>query len=51
MSSNVKPKVDDKSKEWMDHNFVNNGEIKANRGKLNEYLGTPFDFTERKGKN
>ena len=34
MSSHVNPKVDDRSKEFMNHDYGNNGEVKANRGKL-----------------
>ena len=47
MSSHVNTKVDDKFKEWMKYNYVNHGEMKANRGKVHEYLGITFDFTEK----
>ena len=47
MSSHVNPKVDDRSKEWMNHNYGNHGEVKANRGKLHKYLGLEFYFTEK----
>ena len=45
MSSHVKPKVNDMFKEWMNPNYGNNDELKANRRKLHEYLGMTFDFT------
>ena len=45
MYSHVNPKVDDKFKEWMNRNYGNHGEVKANIGKVHEYLGLTFDFT------
>ena len=44
MSIQVKPKVNDKLKYWID-------QVKSNRGKLQEYLGMTFYVTERNGKN
>ena len=38
ISIHVNPKVNDKLKEHMKHNYGNHGEVKANRGKLHEYL-------------
>ena len=31
----------------MIHNYGKHGEVKANRGKVNQYLGMTFDFTEK----
>ena len=31
----------------MNHNCVKNGEVRVNLGKLHEYLGMNFDFTEK----
>ena len=47
MFSHIKPKANYKLKECINYNYSNNGEVKANRGKLHEYLGTTFDFTEK----
>ena len=47
MNSHVKPKVIGKFKEWMNHNYGKNGELKANRGKVHEYLGMTFYVTEK----
>ena len=40
-------KINDKFKEWMNLNYGNNGEVKVNRGKIHEYLGMNFYFTEK----
>ena len=45
--SNVNHKINDKFKEWMNLNYGNNGEVKVNRGKIHEYLGMTFYFTEK----
>ena len=47
MSSHENTKVNDNFKEWMKHNYVKHGEVKANRGKGNKYLGMTFDFKEK----
>ena len=47
MCSHMKPKVNDKFKEWMKRNYDKHGEVNSNRGKLHEYLGMTFDFTEK----
>ena len=31
----------------MNHTYGNNGEVKENIGKVQEYLGMTFDFTEK----
>ena len=38
MSSNLKPKVNDKMEYKRNHNYVKYGEVKGNIGKLHEYL-------------
>ena len=43
--SNVNPNVNYKFKEWMNYDYGNHGEGKANRGKLHKYLEMNFDFT------
>ena len=47
MSSHMSPKVNDKFKEWMNRNYVKHGEVKSSIGKVHEYLGMTFDFTEK----
>ena len=47
MYINVNPKVNDKFREWMNHNYGKCVEVKANRGKLHKHLGMNFDFTEK----
>ena len=47
MSNHVKPKVNDKFKEWMNCNYNKHGEVKANKRKVNEYLGISLDLTEK----
>ena len=47
MPSHVNPKVNDKFKECMNHNYGKNGEAKVNRGKVHEYLGMTFYVTEK----
>ena len=47
MSSHVKPKVNDNLKEWMNSNYGKHDEVKANRNKVHDYLGMPFDFTDK----
>ena len=46
MSGHVNPKVNDKFKKWMNHNYGKHGEVKENRGKVHNYLGMTFYFTE-----
>ena len=47
MSCHVNPKVNDKFKEWMNRNNVKHVKEKSNRGKVHEYPGVTFDFTEK----
>ena len=47
MFINLNPKVNDKFKKWVNRNYGKHGKVKANRGKVHEYLGMNFDFTEK----
>ena len=47
MYINVNTKFNDKFKERMNCNYGKHDEVKANRGKVHEYLGMTFDFTEK----
>ena len=47
MCSHMKPKVNDKFKEWMKRNYDKHGEVKANTGRVYGYLEMNFDFTEK----
>ena len=43
----MKPKVNDKFKEWMNHNYGKHGEVKSNRRRVHEYLGKTSNFIKR----
>ena len=45
MSSHVNPKVNDKFGEWLNRNYGSYGELKANQGKVHDFLGMTFDFS------
>ena len=47
MSSCVKPKFNDKLKEWMNHNCGKCVKVMSNRDKVHEYLGMSFDLIEK----
>ena len=47
MSSHVNRKVNDKFAEWLNRNYGSHGEVKANRGKIHDFLGMTFDFTTK----
>ena len=52
MYSHVNLEVNNNFKEWINPNYGKHGEVNANIGKLYEYLGMTFYFTEKiKGKN
>ena len=44
----VDHKFNDEFNEWMIINYGKHGEVKANRGKVHEYLGMTFDFTKKR---
>ena len=46
ISSHIKPKVNGNLKEWVNLNYVKHDKVNTNRGKVHEYLGITFDFTE-----
>ena len=45
-SSHEDPQVNDKFLEWLNFKYGNYGEVKATRGKVHDYLGMTFDFSE-----
>jgi hypothetical protein len=45
-SSHVDSRVNDLFLNWLNKKYGNYGEVKATRGKIHEYLGMTFDFTE-----
>ena len=47
MSSHVNPKVNDQFKKCMNCNYVKHCQVNTNRGKVHEYPGMNFDFTEK----
>ena len=47
MYNHVNTKFNDKFKGRMNCNYGKHDEVKANRGKVHEYLGMTFDFTEK----
>ena len=46
MASHVDPKVNDKFLKWLNRMYGKYGEVKATRGKIHDYLGMTFDFSQ-----
>ena len=46
MSSHVDPKVNDRFLVWLNKMYGHYGKVVATRGKVHDYLGMVFDFTE-----
>jgi hypothetical protein len=46
-SSHVDPRVNDSFLKWLNSKYGNYGEVVATRGKVHEYLGMTFDFSEK----
>ncbi len=46
-SSHVNPKVNNKFLSWLNKKYGAHGEVKATRGKVHEYLGMTFDYSEK----
>jgi hypothetical protein len=46
MSSHVDSKINDKSHKWLNEKYGKFGEVKVTRGKILDYLGMRFDFSE-----
>eukprot|EP00980_Cylindrotheca_fusiformis_P025029 scaffold12944_cov64-Cylindrotheca_fusiformis.AAC.1 len=46
MSSHTSSKVNDKFLKWMNKSYGKHGKVKATRGKIHDYLGMTYDFTE-----
>ena len=45
-SSHVDPRVNDHFLKWLNKMYGQYGEVKCTRGKIHDYLGMTFDFTE-----
>jgi hypothetical protein len=45
-SSHLDPQVNDEFLKWLNKMYGNYGEVKATRGKIHDYLGMTFDFSE-----
>jgi hypothetical protein len=46
MSSHVSSQVNDEFLVWLNKMYGNHGEVKATRGKIHDYLGMVFDFSQ-----
>ncbi len=46
MSSHVDTKVNDKFEIWLNKMYGSHGKVKATRGKVHDYLGMTFDFSQ-----
>ena len=46
MSSHIDPKVNDEFLEWLNQQYGSHGAVKATRGKIHEFLGVVYDFSE-----
>ena len=46
MCSHVDTQVNNKFLKWLNHMYGKHGEVKATRGKVHDYLGMTFDFSE-----
>jgi len=47
MCSHVDPKVNDRFEKWLNAMYGGYGKVKATRGKVHDYLGMTFDFSEK----
>jgi hypothetical protein len=45
MSSHIDEKVNDEFEQWLNKNYGTHGAVKTTRGKIHDYLGMTFDFT------
>ena len=46
MASHIDAKVNDSFLKWLNRKYGKHGEVKATRGKIHDYLGMTFDFSE-----
>ncbi len=46
MSSHVDTRVNDKFENWLNKMYGAHGKVKTTRGKVHDYLGMVFDFSE-----
>ena len=51
MSSHVDSSANDKFCDWLNKKYGNFGKVKANRGKIHDYLGMKFDFLKKRKSN
>jgi hypothetical protein len=47
MASHVNTNINDEFHKWMNKKYGDFGEVKATRGKIHDYLGMRFDFSEK----
>ena len=47
MSSHVDPEVNSRFRDWLDKKFGSHSKVVATRGKIHNYLGMRFDFSEK----
>ena len=48
MSSHIDPKVNDEFLAWLNKQYGSHGAVKATRGKVHEFLGVVYDFSEER---
>ncbi|MGC8472764.1 MAG: hypothetical protein ACP5PM_10830, partial [Acidimicrobiales bacterium] len=46
MSSHVDTKINDNFEKWLNKMYGAHGEVKTTRGKVHNYLGMVFDFSQ-----
>jgi len=47
MSSHMDAKVNDEFARWLEDKYGKHGEVKVHRGKVHDYLGMNFDYSEK----
>ena len=47
MASHVNPKINTEMVDWMNQKYGELGQVKCTRGKVHDYLGMTFDFSEQ----
>jgi hypothetical protein len=45
-STHIDPKVNDNFLSWLNHKYGKHGEVKATRGKVHDYLGMTFTYSQ-----
>jgi hypothetical protein len=46
MGSHMDPRVNDVFENWLNHMYGSHGKVTTTRGKIHDYLGMTFDFSE-----